>query len=125
MRYMNTIEERYKRKLLESKVIMTEINKNDVKFNPVVAPKVQKNDMEQAKSVPTVDIKQDYKEAAAAPGAEAVGRAQVMLNKVGNIDTAKYLWENPAMIEKSDALFNAAEKAGIPYPVAASFATEV
>lgn len=100
---------------------MTEINKNDVKFNPVVAPKVQKNDAEQSKSVPTVEIKQDYKEVAAAPGAESVGRAQVMLNKV---DTKKAIWENPAMIERSDALFNAAEKAGIPYPVAATFATQ-
>lgn len=105
---------------------MNEINKNDVKFNPVVAPKVQKTDVEPVKSAPVEDIKQDYKEAAAAPGAEAVGRAQVMLNNVSkaNMDTTKQIWENPAMIEKSDALFNAAEKAGVPYPVAATFATK-
>ena len=126
MRYINTIEEKYKRSLLESKVIMNEINKSDVKFNPVVAPKTQKNDAEPVKNTPTVDIKQDYKEAAAAPGAEAVGRAQVMLNNVSkaDMDTAKHIWENPAMIEKSDAMFNAAEKAGVPYPVAATFATQ-
>lgn len=101
---------------------MNEINKNDVKFNPVVAPKVQKPDAEPVKSAPVEDIKQDYKEAAAAPGAEAVGRAQVMINKT---DANKaMLWENPSVIERSDALFNAAEKAGVPYPAAATFATQ-
>lgn len=104
---------------------MNEINKNDVKFNPVVAPKLQKNEEEAPKAQP-VEIKQDYKEAAAAPGAEAVGRAQVMLNNVSkaDLDTVKHIWENPSVIERADRLFNAAEKAGVPYPIAATFATQ-
>lgn len=104
---------------------MTEINKNEVKFNPVVAPKVQKNDAEPSKNTPTVDIKQDYKEAAAAPGAEAVGRAQVMIGKADNINSdIQKILANPAIVERSDAMFNAAEKAGLSYPEAATFATK-
>ena len=105
---------------------MNEINKPDVKFNPVVAPKpMAKPETEQAKPAPTVDAKpQDYKEAAAAPGAEAVGRAQVMINKADNIhsDIQKII-DNPSIVDKSDTMFNAAEKAGVPYPAAATFAT--
>ena len=104
---------------------MNEINKSEVKFNPVVAPKTQKVDVESAKVAPEQNIKQDYKEAAAAPGAEAVGRAQVMINKSDNIksDIQKII-DNPSIVDKSDAMFNAAEKAGISYPEAATFATQ-
>ena len=104
---------------------MNEINKNDVKFNPVVAPKAQKADSEPVKASPNVDIKQDYKEAAAAPGAEAVGRAQVMINKADNINSyIQKILANPSLVDKSDAMFNAAEKSGVPYPIAATFATQ-
>ncbi len=105
---------------------MNEINKPDVKFNPVVAPKpIEKPEADQTKTAPAVDAKpQDYKEAAAAPGAEAAGRAQVMLNKADNINSdIQKIIDNPSIVDKSDTLFNAAEKAGVPYPAAATFAT--
>lgn len=103
---------------------MNEINKSDVKFNPVVAPKAQKNEAEAPKAQ-SVDIKQDYKEAAAAPAAEVAGRAQVMINKADNINSdIQKILANPSIVEKSDKMFNAAEKAGVSYPEAATFATQ-
>jgi hypothetical protein len=104
---------------------MNEINKNEVNFQkPVVAPKVQKTEANQVNNEAKPEVK-DYKEAAAAPGAEAVGRAQVMINKADNINSdIQKILDNPKILDRADAMFNAAEKSGVPYPVAATFATQ-
>lgn len=108
---------------------MNEINKPEIKFNQPVSAKqpVQQPEMK-ADEKKTEDIKKDYKEAAAAPGAEAAGRAQVMINKVDKTDNIENdiqkILDNPAILDKSETYFNAAEKAGVPYPVAATFATQ-
>ena len=106
---------------------MNEINKPEIKFNQPMTKPVQPE--VKAENKQAEDIKQkDYKEAAAAPGAEAAGRAQLMINKADktdNIDSdIQKIIKDPSIVDKSDALFNAAEKAGIPYPVAATFATQ-
>ena len=108
---------------------MTEINKPEIKIAQPVQKSVQPDGMN-TKANKTQDIAKDYKEAAAAPGMEAAGRAMVMLNKVKKADKAdnieadiKKIIDNPKLLDKSDILFNTAEKAGIPYPEAASFAT--
>jgi len=106
---------------------MNEINKPEIKFNQPIAKPVQPE--VKAENKPVEDIKQqDYKEAAAAPGAEAAGRAQLMINKADKADNInsdiQKIIDNPSIVDKSDALFNAAEKAGVPYPAAATFATQ-
>ena len=109
---------------------MTEINNNkpEIKIaQPVIKnPKIDSK-VDVAK---TEDIAKDYKEAADNKGAEAAGRAMVMLNSVkkpDNVDNIENdiqkIIANPKLVHQSDALFNAAEKAGYSYPVAASFAT--
>ncbi|MBR3890191.1 hypothetical protein IKJ53_06715 [bacterium] len=105
---------------------MTEINKKNVKFNPQVnLPKVSKNEVEAPKNTEKKDIVRDYKEAVAAPGAEAVGRAQVMISKSDSINSdIQKILANPSLVDKSDALFNAAERAGLSYVEAATFATQ-
>lgn len=104
---------------------MTEINKPDMKITQPKTNKVQSDFSSKAKK--TEDISKDYKEAAAAPGAEAAGRAMVMINKSKNIDNIENdiqkIINNPKLLDQSDILFDAAEKAGVPYPEAASFAT--
>lgn len=107
---------------------MTEINKPEMKITQPVAKNIQPE--VKAENKKTEDISKDYKEAAAAPGAEAAGRAMVMLNrakKPDNVDNIENdiqkIIANPKLVNQSDALFSAAEKAGYSYPVAASFAT--
>jgi len=108
---------------------MNEINNNgnDFKISKSVPvnPKIEKAE---GNSVQDINTK-DYKEAVQAPGAEALGRAQMNIdlskvNQVDNIenDIAKII-SNPALLDRSNALFNAAEMAGISYPEAATFAT--
>ncbi len=107
---------------------MNEINKPEINFTqPVMAKPVQPE--VRAENKQAEDIKQkDYKEAAAAPGAEAAGRAQVMLNKADKVDNVdsdiQKIIDNPSIVDTADTMFNAAEKAGVPYPVAATFATQ-
>ncbi len=105
---------------------MTEINKKNVKFNAQVnLPKVSKNEAEAPKTNDKKDIVRDYKEAAAAPGAEAAGRAQIMITKADSINSdIQKILANPSLVDKSDALFNAAERAGLSYVEAATFATQ-
>lgn len=105
---------------------MNEINKPEIKLTQPVAKNTPVESKVDAKPQEEVKAK-DYKEAAAAPGAEAAGRAMVMINKSGKLDNiesdVQKIIDNPKLVEQSDALFNAAEKAGVPYPQAASFAT--
>lgn len=108
---------------------MTEINKHDIKISQAMNAPVQK-DVKVKQEVQAQDIAKDYKEAAAAPGMEAAGRAMVMLNKAGKVNKAdnidndiQKILDNPKLLDKSEVLFNAAEKAGISYPEAATFAT--
>lgn len=105
---------------------MNEINKTDVKITQPVARTSQPEVKEEKTSTSKAENK-DYKEAAAAPGAEAAGRAMVSMNKINKTDNIENdinaIIKNPQLAEDSDKLFNAAEKAGVPYPVAASFAT--
>lgn len=103
---------------------MNEINKPEIKFNqPISAkPAHQHEAKPESKSV---NISKDYKEAAAAPGAEAAGRAQLMINKSDNIESdIMRIINNPAILDRSEVYFKAAERAGVPYPVAATFATQ-
>ena len=64
----------------------------------------------------------DYKEAVDAAGAAAAGRAHVSVDNI-NSDMALIL-NNPAILDRSEALFKAAEMAGVSYPEAATFATQ-
>ena len=109
---------------------MTVINNNkpEIKFTQPV----QKNVQPEVKSEKpkTEDIAKDYKEAADNKGADAAGRAMLMLNNVRKADSAdnidndiRKILADPTLLGKSDALFNAAERAGYSYPVAATFAT--
>ena len=108
---------------------MTEINGNkpEIKISQSVikAPKVDAK----ADVVKSEDIAKDYKEAADNRGAEAAGRAMVNLSvknagKVDNIENdIKKILDNPKLLDQSEVLFKTAEKAGVPYPQAASFAT--
>lgn len=108
---------------------MTEINnKPEIKITQPVAKNIQPE--VKSEKTKTEDIAKDYKEAADNKGAEAAGRAMVMLNSVKKPDSVdniendiQKIIANPKLIHQSDALFNAAEKAGLSYPVAASFAT--
>ncbi|MCR5266107.1 MAG: hypothetical protein K6E29_05880 [Cyanobacteria bacterium RUI128] len=107
---------------------MTEINKKpEINIAQPVAKNIQPE--VKAENKKTEDISKEYKEAAAAPGAEAAGRAMVMLNKAKKTDAdniendIQKIIANPKLVNQSDALFSAAEKAGYSYPVAASFAT--
>ena len=121
MLYINGCK-KYKRNRIERQVIMNEINKSDVKITQSMARNI-KPEVKTEKGAPQVD-NVDYKEAAAAPGAEAAGRAMVRMNKADNIEKdIQKIIDNPKLADDSDVLFNAAEKAGVPYPVATSFAT--
>lgn len=110
---------------------MNEINNSDVKYNHHVQTSAP-NGVKPESKQPSAGI--EYKEAAAAPGAEAAGRAQIMIGKnakidnidnIDNIDSdIEFLLNNPEIANVSDAWFIAAEKAGIPYPEAAIFATQ-
>ncbi|MCM1265009.1 MAG: hypothetical protein NC200_02320 [Candidatus Gastranaerophilales bacterium] len=106
---------------------MNEINKPEIKFNQPVTAK-QSVQPEAKMDKQAEDIKKDYKEAAAAPGAEAAGRAQLMINKVDKTDNIESdiqkILDNPAILDRSEAYFKAAEMAGVPYPQAATFATQ-
>ena len=102
---------------------MNEINKPEIKFNqPISAKQTHKHE---AKPEHSVNVSKDYKEAAAAPGAEAAGRAQLMINKSDNIESdIMRIINNPAILDRSEVYFKAAERAGVAYPVAATFATQ-
>lgn len=104
---------------------MTEINNNsNINISKITPqPDVKAKDSNSNAKVQNFDVK-EYKEAAAAPGAEAAGRAMVMINKADNTENdIKKIINNPNILNDSEALFNAAEKAGIAYPEAATFAT--
>ena len=59
---------------------MTEINKREIKIAQPLKNTVHSDSRKKADSK-AQDIAKDYKEAAAAPGMEAAGRAMVMINK--------------------------------------------
>ena len=107
---------------------MNEINKPEIKFTQPAPTRPVQPEVKAENKQPEDVKSQDYKEAAAAPGAEAAGRAQIMMNKVDKTDNIesdiKKILDNPSILDSSDAMFNAAEKAGISYPVAATFATQ-
>lgn len=106
---------------------MNEINKPEVNYTPAMSKPVQPENKPENKPAAENAQPKDYKEAAAAPGAEAAGRAMVAINKTNKADNIENdiqkIIDNPKLLDQSDALFNAAEKAGVPYPAAASFAT--
>lgn len=105
---------------------MTEINNNpDMKITQSKANNVQP---EFTKKSPSFEgISKDYKEAAAAPGAEAAGRAMVNISKSHKADNIQNdiqrILDNPKLLDRSELLFSVAEREGIPYPEAATFAT--
>ena len=106
---------------------MTEINKPDMKITPHVANKNVQPDVKIEK-LNTEDITKDYKEAIAPKGADSSYR--VFLNGVNKTQKAdniendiQKILDNPKLLDKSEVLFNAAEKAGVSYPEAAAFAT--
>jgi t-SNARE complex subunit (syntaxin) len=105
---------------------MNEINKPEIKYNqPVGMNKAVHQADYKASEKQAMDIKKDYREAAAAPGAEAAGRAQIMMSKTDNMEAdIQKILNNPAILDRSEVYFRAAEKAGVPYPVAATFATQ-
>lgn len=108
---------------------MTEINNNkpEIKIaQPVIKnPKIDSK-VDVAK---TEDIAKDYKEAADNKGLDAAGRAMVNLSvknagRVDNIENdIQKIINNPKLLDQSEVLFKTAEKSGVPYPQAASFAT--
>ena len=107
---------------------MTEINKREIKFSQPMNSSMGK-DSKVKKSTKAQELK-DYKEAAAAPGMEAAGRAMVMLNKSKKVEKPdgierdiQRILDNPKLLEQYEILFDQAIKAGIPYAEAASFAT--
>ena len=107
---------------------MTEINKPEIKITQPVAKNIKPE--AKVETQKAEDIAKDYKEAADNKGMEAAGRAMVMLNgvnKAGKADNIENdiqkIINNPKLLDQSEVLFDAAEKSGIPYPVAASFAT--
>lgn len=118
---------------------MNEIGKSDLNITQPVLKNVQPEAKSKPKDVaPQAEVK-DYKEAAAAPGAEAAGRAMVSMSKANKADAVakagsvnktdniendiNAIIKNPQLAEDSDKMFDAAEKAGVPYPQAATFAT--
>ena len=105
---------------------MNEINNSEIKFNKPAHKRSAQHDVKPESKQSSID--KEYKEEAAAPGAEAAGRAQIMIGKsqkADNIDSdIEMLLNNPEIANVSDAWFEAAERAGIPYPEAAIFATQ-
>ena len=109
---------------------MTEINKKpEINFTQPVQKNVQPE--VKPEQVKAEDKKaKDYKEAADVPGAVSYAQAMIRLNNAKKVDSTdniendiQKIIANPKLVNQSDALFNAAEKAGYSYPVAASFAT--
>lgn len=99
---------------------MSEINNSgfnpakDIKVQPYTAP-TNANKPEE-KAVPEAQQKD-----ASAPVTEALGKSQV---KVDNHDAdMQKLLANPTIADTSDKLYNAAVKAGVSAPEAATFAT--
>ncbi|MCD8377785.1 MAG: hypothetical protein LUB59_03250 [Candidatus Gastranaerophilales bacterium] len=107
---------------------MSEINKPEIKLSQPSSRTGRADIKPENRPELITNQPKDYKEAAAAPGAEAAGRAQLMISKTAkadNIETdIQKILNNPSILDDSEVLFNAAEKAGIPYPVAATFATQ-
>ncbi len=106
---------------------MNEINKPEIKLTQPVAKAPHTDAKVDNKQKEDVNAK-DYKEAVAAPGAEAAGRAMLLgINKASKADNIEAdiqkIIANPKLLDQSEVLFNAAEQAGVPYPAAASFAT--
>lgn len=118
---------------------MNEIGKSDLNITQPMLKNVQPETKSEPKEVAPQTEAKDYKEAAAAPGAEAAGRAMVSMNKANKADAVakagsvnktdniendiNAIIKNPQLAEDSDKMFDAAEKAGVPYPQAATFAT--
>ena len=108
---------------------MTEINNNKPEIK--IAQPVIKNLKVDSKAdvAKTEGIEKDYKEAADNKGLDSAGRAMLNMSvknagKADNIENdIRRIIDNPKLLDQSEVLFNTAEKAGIPYPQAASFAT--
>lgn len=108
---------------------MTEINKSDINIaRPLNKAVNAKSDA--VHNEKTQDITKDYKEAADNRGAEALGRAMVNFNGAKKVDKAdnieldvQKIINNPRLLDRSEVLFRAAERAGVAYPEAASFST--
>ena len=104
---------------------MTEINKSDINIYQPMGKRIQPDAKGSGNEKPQ-NVAKDYKEEVAAPGMEALGRAMIKrAESSDNIEKdIKKILDNPKLVEQSDILFTTAEKAGIPYPVAATFATK-
>lgn len=100
---------------------MNEINKFGVN-NSTSFGKANAVNGAEASNQPVKEEMRDYKEAVGALGAENAGRAQINVDNI-NSDMNLVL-ANPELLDKSEALFSAAEMAGVPYPEAATFATQ-
>ncbi len=98
---------------------MSEINNNG--FNPNKEIKMpQPTSLNNVSNNKNVNIEKQQTDASA-PVSEALGKSMV---KVDNHEAdMQRLLKNPQLAEVSDKMFNAACRAGIPYPEAATFAT--
>lgn len=98
---------------------MSEINNNG--FNPNKEIKMQQPTSLNNASPKNVSFEGKQQMDASAPVSEALGKSMV---RVDNHDAdMQRLLKNPKLAEISDKMFNAACRAGIAYPEAATFAT--
>lgn len=100
---------------------MNEINKFGVNNSPAFGKANVSYDAEVASQSVNEEMR-DYREAVGAPAAENAGRAQINVDNINS--DMNLILNNPELLDKSEALFDAAEFAGVPYPVAATFATQ-
>lgn len=93
------------------------LNPKDIKLQSAYAPA----NNAPAKADSAAAPKEAQQKDASAPVEEALGKSMV---KVDNHDAdMQKLLNNPKVAETSDKMFNAATKAGVGYPEAATFAT--
>lgn len=96
---------------------MSEIN-NIKPNNDIILQASAMNSVQPAKKE---SVETPQQKDASAPVSEALGKSMV---KVDNHDAdMQRLLKNPQLAEVSDKMFNAATRAGIAYPEAATFAT--
>lgn len=98
---------------------MSEINNNG--FNPNKEIKIQPTTLNNAQFKNTSNVEEKQQKDASAPVSEALGKSMV---KVDNHDAdMQRLLKNPQLAVVSDKMYEAACRAGISYPEAATFAT--
>ena len=99
---------------------MSELNNNG--FNPNKEIKMpQPTSVNNVSNTQGISPAEKQQTDASAPVSEALGKSMV---RVDNHDAdMQRLLSNPKLAEVSDKMFNAATKAGLSYPEAATFAT--